>query len=136
MTFPPLPSSLIRGVVIMTLLTGTTIIIGCRRPDVAAFREVTPGMSKAEVLERLGQPSSRVKGDLAHNNATWASRWHWGDTLGTLATHAVMPDQPPPTRVWTVWFDASGTAINVEAPDQAHRHIETAPWEPPKLPNR
>ena len=82
MTLPPLPSGLIRGVVIMTLLTGTTIIIGCRRPDGTAFTAVTPGMSKAEVLERLGQPSSRVKGDLARNNATWASRWHWGDTLG------------------------------------------------------
>jgi hypothetical protein len=136
MTLLPLPSSLIRRVVIMILLTSTTIIIGCRSPAEAAFNGVTLGMSKAEVVERLGQPSSRVEADLAHHNATWASRWHWGDTLGTLATHATMPDQPPPPRVWTIWFDASGTAINVEAADQAHRHIETAPWEPSKLPNR
>ena len=136
MTLPPLLPSLIRRVLIMTLLTGTTSIVGCRSPGGAAFRGVTPGMSKAEVLELLGQPSSRVEADLAHNNATWASRWHWGDTLGTLATHAMMPDQPPPPRVWTVWFDASGTAINVEAADQVHQQIEMAPWEPPKLPNR
>jgi hypothetical protein len=120
----------------MTVMAGATLLAGCKSPDPAAFGSVRPGMSKAEVRAQLGRPSSRVQADLTHSSGKWASRWHWGDTLGTLATHAVMPDQPPPPHVWTVWFDASGTAIAVEAPTPKEARDDTAPWAPPKLPNR
>jgi hypothetical protein len=109
---------------------------GCRTPEPTHFGTITPGMTEREVLDRLGRPSSRIDAPDAGPPAGWATRWHWGDTLGTLATQATMPDQPPPPNVWTVWFNADGAVVAASPPSQTHNQAETAPWEPPPAPSR
>ena len=75
---------------------------------------VEPGMSQAEVLELLGEPSSKV------NVPSWGEqpayvRWQWNDNLSTLATGAMFPDTVP-DRVLAVSFDAEGKVSEVVLP--------------------
>lgn len=131
---PLATTGVIRTAGTAALLTG--LLWGCRSPESANFDTIEPGMSTGDVIDRLGQPSSRMNAPEDGANTAWASRWHWGDTLGTLATHATMPDQPPPANVWTVWFDSDGAVLAATPPSRTHNTAETAPWEPPPLPNR
>jgi hypothetical protein len=119
----------------MILTTLTILAAGCRTPREGSFEGVSLGMSEAEVIEVLGQPSSRLSVAEDDGNGSWAYRWHWGDTLGTLATNAAMPDQPPPSRVWTVWFNADGRVVETASPATSRGH-EPAPWQPPPRPAR
>ncbi|MCH2140849.1 MAG: outer membrane protein assembly factor BamE [Phycisphaerales bacterium] len=113
----------------MALLIG---LASCRTPSHEAFGLIMPGMTRDEVETKLGPPTSTTQ---APENAAWAERCHWGDTLATLATHATMPDQPPTPRVWTVWFNDEGRVIEVEAAN-FDRWDEPAPWAPPSKPAR
>lgn len=119
----------------MTLTIVTAFAGGCRSPQGDSFEGISRGMSRDEVIEVLGPPSSRLNAPADSPGSPWAVRWHWGDTLGTLATHAAMADQPPPGRVWTVWFDASGHVIEATSPHDSPASSDT-PWLPPPTPAR
>jgi hypothetical protein len=108
-------------------------VAGCRAPAQSSFAGVSPGMNEEEVVALLGPPSSRMQQPEDESRSAWHERWHWGDTLGTLATNAAMPDQPPPARLWTVWFDSKGTVLRVDSP---HDTTRDTPWLPPSIPAR
>ncbi|MCP4759803.1 MAG: outer membrane protein assembly factor BamE [Planctomycetes bacterium] len=125
--------STLLAVVILTTLTVSTA--GCRSPQEGSFAGISPGMSQEQVIDVLGPPSSRLHAADDRPESPWSVRWHWGDTLGTLATTAAMPDQPPPNRVWTVWFDSDGRVLRAASPIVSHGQ-DDAPWLPPSIPPR
>ena len=75
---------------------------------------VEPGMSQAEVLELLGDPSSKVNVHAWGEQSAYV-RWQWNDNLSTLATGAMFPDTVP-DRVLAVRFDAEGKVADVVLP--------------------
>ena len=118
-----------------TLIAGLILIPACRSPHAGVFEGVQPDMSKSDVVALLGKPSSTLACDDS-TPSPWAERWHWGDTLGTMATNLAMPDQPPSTRVWTVWFDQRGRVIRSEAPAAEPAMADDTSWLPPAAPPR
>ena len=76
--------------------------------------QISAGMSEAEVLELLGEPSSKVKVPAWGEQAGYV-RWQWNDNLSTLATGAMFPDTVP-DRVLAVSFDAEGKVTEVVLP--------------------
>lgn len=76
--------------------------------------EVAPGMGRAEVLELLGEPSSKVEVP-AWGDRPARERWQWNDNLSTLATGAMFPDTVP-DRVLAVSFDKEGKVVEVVRP--------------------
>ncbi len=125
------------GAILTGLTAAATLALGgCRAPQPAHFDTIRPGMTSAEVVNHLGRPTSRVDAPEGSGDANWASRWHWGDTLSTLATHAAMPEQPPAATVWTVWFDQDGIVVALTPPSRQHNRAAAPPWEPPALPDR
>lgn len=126
----------------MTVLTGITrnplptamlcaLASACTAPTQGTFSQIQPGMTAQEVVAHLGQPSSRTAAP-ADTHAAWAVRWHYGDRPSTLATSALMPDQPPPHGVWTIWFDDEERVIEVATPTRA----DPPSWRPPPVPPR
>ena len=75
---------------------------------------VEPGMREAEVVELLGEPSSRVDVPAFGDRPAYV-RWQWNDNLSTLATGAMFPDTVP-DRVLAVIFDADGRVVEVVEP--------------------
>jgi hypothetical protein len=104
-----------RRIVVRTGLR--SILLGAVAAAVAAcsskWREleskISAGMSEAEVLELLGEPSSKVKVPVWGEQAGHV-RWQWNDNLSTLATGALFPDAVP-DRVLAVSFDAEGRVV-------------------------
>lgn len=85
---------------------------GCAPLCETNFSSVHRGMTKDEVRDLLGKPSS-----------TWTEdegieRWQWGDNLSSLATGGVF-GQADTSRVWAVWFSREGTVTDATAPDWA-----------------
>lgn len=120
-----------------TILTPLLCVAaGCEAPSATSYQHVSRGMSEAQVQEILGRPSSRLKQSPSATDQAWAERWHWGDTLSTRATNAIMPDQPPPPQIGTVWFDASGQVVRAEAPQPTTSEPLDTPWLPPAIPAR
>lgn len=118
--------------IILTALVA--LLSACRAPEDQRFASIHQGMSRQAVETALGPPSSSIVSDQA--DSPWRTRAHWGDTLSTLATHALMPDQPPPGRVWTVWFDEQDQVIKIEGPRADEGSLRQAPWQPPPRPSR
>jgi hypothetical protein len=130
MSHPPRQPNRVTGLARTTILTVTVALGGCRAPEPASFAGITPGMSQEEVIVVLGPPSSQLRRPEDDADQKWHERWHWGDTLGTLATNVAMPNQPPPARLWTVWFDDSGKVLSVESP---RPQLQDTPWLPPAI---
>ncbi|MBT5582890.1 MAG: hypothetical protein HOJ54_02670, partial [Phycisphaerae bacterium] len=85
------------GVLARTILTPLLCVAAsCESPTATSYQHVSSGMSEAQVQEILGRPSSKLQQSPSATDQTWTERWHWGDTLSTRATNAIMPDQPPP----------------------------------------
>lgn len=119
----------IRNLLLLSMLWA--IPAGCSSPEAGSFQSIRPGMTADEVRQHLGKPSSEMT-PVPGSEISWARRWHYGDTLSTLATNTLMPDQPPHWRVWTVWFDQDDRVIDVQSPSSAR-----APsWRPPPVPPR
>ncbi len=90
-----------------------TTFAGCASQCAENFYAVRDGMTKAEVEDLLGKPSS-----------TWPSdegteRWQWGDSLSSLATSSVFHEADS-ARVWAVWFDGDGKVSSFTEPDWKH----------------
>jgi hypothetical protein len=114
------------------LLSLVVALCGCQARTAAQFASIQPGMNEQQVLEHLGQPSSRLKAPEASEEVShrWAHRWHWGDTLSTSLSNSMFPDQPPPPTLGTIWFDADGRVLAVQAPMRADSPEATGPIDP------
>ena len=91
------------------LLALTLVAGGCATQASENFYAIRKGMTKAQVEELLGKPSS-----------TWTvaegiERWQWGDNLSSLATAGVFRDADT-NRVWAVWFDSEGQVSDFSEP--------------------
>ena len=97
-------------------------------------------MSRSEVERLLGGPSSTYvpqKPDAGPDAAARPSgprgeRWQYGDTISSMATRAVFPDEAD-ERAWCVFFGADGTVIGYRPPRWATGFAELEPSpEPPR----
>jgi len=107
------------------------LLAACAAPPEGAFEEVRPGMTRAQVVELLGEPSSRMvvpKEEIAMHG--YAERYAYGDSIGSFATQLVFRDQID-SRVWTIFFDADGVVVDTRPPEpeefQPARRFETIP---------
>ena len=99
----------------------TTLLVltlgSCVSVDKGRFDAVEIGMSKDQVRETLGQPSSTYQRQSdASGRVLRLERWQYGDTLSTLATGAVF-SRHPDRHVWVVYFDVNDQVSNVSEPD-------------------
>jgi hypothetical protein len=77
-------------------------LASCVSVDKVRFESVEIGMSKDQVREILGQPSSTYQRETdASGRMLRLERWQYGDTLSTLATGAVF-SRHPDRHVWVV----------------------------------
>jgi outer membrane protein assembly factor BamE (lipoprotein component of BamABCDE complex) len=94
----------------------TSLIAGCAMQCQEQFGSLREGMTKAEVEELLGKPSSRWPGERPGEEGT--ERWQYGDNLSSLATSGVFRE-PDTNRVFVVWFTADGTVSSYSRPEWA-----------------
>jgi outer membrane protein assembly factor BamE (lipoprotein component of BamABCDE complex) len=95
---------------LLATLCGLLVLAGCAQQAADNFHAIRPGMTKAEVEDLLGRPSSIWTDDEG------LERWHWGDSLSSLATSGVFREADT-ARVWVVWFDAEGLVRSSREPD-------------------
>lgn len=92
------------------------VFVGCETQHETNWGRLQQGMSKQEVEELLGAPSSRVDARRTGTDVAVAfDRWQYGDNLSTLATGVVFPGEAP-DRVWAVYFDDDGEVIDFRQP--------------------
>ena len=83
------------------------------------WQRLKPGMTKTQVEDLLGEPSSRYEPRKENGKVVIAEeRWQYGDNLSTLATGAVFPSEAHP-RAWVVYFDEKGAVTSFRAADWA-----------------
>ncbi len=105
--------------------------VGCESPSTTTFAQIVPGMSRADVVSVLGEPTSRftVPADEVPMRG-YAERFSYGDTFGSLTTQLVFRDLPDP-RVWSVLFDSDGRVVETLEPlpeeSLPPRRLETMP---------
>ena len=99
--------------VVASILVSFGLVSCASQQVVDGFTQVKPGMTKDEVIEILGQPSS-----------TWAlstkldgvqgTRLQWGDGLSSLASSAAFRGDPD--RAYSVVFDEKGIVLSKAPP--------------------
>ena len=109
--------SRVRVAGLASLIVLVSMLAACATTWREHERLVEPGMSEAEVLELLGEPSSRVKVPAWGERPAYV-RWQWNDNLSTLATGAMFPDTVP-DRVLAVSFDAEGKVSDIVLPRES-----------------
>lgn len=77
------------------------------------FPGVRPGMSQAEVIAQLGEPSSRWPLTAARDGID-GERLQWGDGVSSLASSAAFRGEPE--RAYSVVFGADGKVLRTAAP--------------------
>lgn len=88
--------------------------LGCASDQtVSRFGQIAPGMSKDEVIELLGKPSSRWPLEASRNGFD-GERLQWGDSLSSIASSAAFEGDPD--RAYCVVFDADGRVVSSAAP--------------------
>ncbi|MFZ4751315.1 MAG: hypothetical protein ACOYMM_12525 [Phycisphaerales bacterium] len=91
-----------------------TLLVACASQRVVdRFGEVEPGMTREEVLEILGEPSSRWPLQRSFDGID-GERLQWGDGLSSLASSAVYKGKPD--RAYCVDFDRAGVVVDKAAP--------------------
>lgn len=88
------------------------------------WNRVQTGMTREQVAELLGEPSSRHRPKYSDEErlqaattgtAVVAERWQYGDTLSSFATGALMPNEAD-ERAWCVFFGPDGTVTDRRTP--------------------
>ena len=106
------------------------LVAACAGGRMDRFDQVRSGMSRDQVHELLGNPSSRSQREVdASGKVLRLERWQYGDSLSTLATGAVFSDLPD-RRVWAVMFDDDGLVLMTQEPDWSE---EPSPLSPPSV---
>ena len=93
----------------------------CSARHTEQFHLVDQGMSRNEVRELLGPPSTIYFDEPNERKASgghWPERWQYGDNFSTRATGMLFPENAP-NRVWVIYFDEQGivTATRTPQPD-------------------
>ena len=81
---------------------------------VERFDSVHAGMSRVEVIELLGEPSSLWPLTLKDDGLE-GERLQWGDGLSSLASGAAFHGEPE--RAYSVVFDAKGKVVRTAVPN-------------------
>ncbi|MSR19217.1 MAG: outer membrane protein assembly factor BamE [Phycisphaerales bacterium] len=102
--------------IIALAIVGMTALTGCESQCQQQFASLKNGMTRAQVEELLGKPSSKFEPS-EEPGATLLSqeRWQYGDNLSTLVTGAMYPTGAP-DRVWVVYFDDQGLVSSMHPP--------------------
>jgi outer membrane protein assembly factor BamE (lipoprotein component of BamABCDE complex) len=111
---PELLRALLTTALLLTASVGA--LVGCAGRAAEQFDSLRAGMSKMEVEELLGKPSSRWASERPGDEGT--ERWHYGDNLSSLATSGVFREADT-NRVYVVWFDANGQVTTFSRPSWA-----------------
>ena len=108
---------------IATLATAA-LMLACDAPRYENnWNRVQTGMTREQVTELLGEPSSRHRPKYSEEErlqaattgtAVVAERWQYGDTLSSFATGALMPNEAD-ERAWCVFFGPDGTLTATQA---------------------
>ena len=94
-------------------------MVACESLHQENWGRLKPGMTKSQVEELLGAPSSRYEPRSEGGQVVVEQeRWQWGDNLSSLATGAMFPGEPHP-HAWVVWFDEKGRVATFQAADWA-----------------
>jgi hypothetical protein len=96
------------------------LLAACSTPaHEANWNRLRTGMSRDEVQALLGEPSSRrvpkPNDDGSPHPPGRGERWQYGDTLSSLATGAVFPEEAD-ERSWRVFFADDGKVSGFRAP--------------------
>ena len=87
------------------------------------WNRLQTGMTREQVTELLGEPSSRHRPKYSDEErlraatggvTLTAERWQYGDTLSSFATGALMPNEAD-ERAWCVFFGPDGTLTATQA---------------------
>ena len=105
------------------LLLSFLALLSCSSQHVQEFHLAHEGMSRSEVRELLGTPSSTFTASKEDGIFT-KERWQYGDTLSTHATGILFPVDAP-GRVWVVYFDSNGRVSDIRKPQD-----DQQPWRP------
>lgn len=108
-------------------LLATTLMLspGCTQRHEASFGGLEQGMTRDQVRELLGAPSTTFYATeelRAEAGGAYRERWQYGDTISTRATGAMFPESAP-DRVWVVFFDEEGRVDSFREP-----HPSQEPW--------
>lgn len=120
------------------------VLAGCQAPRYETnWNRLRAGLGRDEVESLLGHPSSTyappppdpARPDRAP--VVRMERWQYGDTLSSMATRAMFPDEAD-ERAWCVFFGADGRVSGFRPPSWAadRRSMEPVPLraEPPARP--
>jgi hypothetical protein len=98
----------------LVAIAAVVLLASCASQEVVdRFDRIKPGMSKEEVVEMLGKPSSGRLLTAARDGVD-GERLQWGDSLSSLASSAVFEGDPE--RAWSVVFDKDGKVIRTVPP--------------------
>ena len=101
------------------VLAASLAAVGCESRHEENWGRLKPGMTKVQVEDLLGEPSSRYEPRKENGRVVVAEeRWQYGDNLSTLATGAMFPSEAHP-RAWVVYFDDKGQVTSFRAADWA-----------------
>ncbi len=96
-------------------------LAGCDSPQYEQrWERLHTGMTQGEVEALLGKPSSvhvpkkRSEGAEDASGPARGERWQYGDTLSSLATGAMFPDEAD-ERAWIVFFGQDGKVTGYRA---------------------
>ena len=102
-----------------SLALAATLLCACESQYQDNWDRLKVGMTKTQVADLLGEPSSRYEPRTDNGKVVIAEeRWQYGDNLSTLATGAVFPSEAHP-RAWVVYFDEKGNVRSFRAADWA-----------------
>ncbi len=101
----------------LLVATAALVLGGCQIPSDEKFSQLHKGMSEADVVALLGEPSSRQPASHGRDGTIAVPAfWQYGDNLSTFASSAMFKDQPASDRVWAVYFDAAGRVSSWQRP--------------------
>lgn len=105
-----------RGAVAAGLLLA---LAGCAQQYQENWDKLHAGMTHEEVEALLGKPSSTFVPKPTKEDpkaaARASERWQYGDTLSSLGTRALFPEEAD-ERTWCVFFGPDGKVTSFERP--------------------
>ena len=109
----------------LACLLSVMVLTACASTEVVErFGRVKMGMTKDEVIDLLGAPSSKWPLVIASDGFD-GERLQWGDSLSSLASSSAFKGEPD--RAYSVVFDASGKVVRMATPEWvAEEDDETA----------